>query len=113
MSDLFITKLRLLFEINAARQAEMDELFLSMSNYPSDGQLTLLHDTVEHSVPEAKALLHAINKVMNRQKYHIPDDLIGNVLLQRIVLQEQIENDRGLTAYLEHEYEFLSPFPKV
>jgi hypothetical protein len=109
MSDLFVTKLRILFEINAARQAEMDDLFLSMPNYPSKAELTLLHDTVEHSVPEAKALLETIDALLATPERHIPPRLFDKVMLQRSVLPDQIRNDRKLTEYLEKSYIFLTP----
>lgn len=109
MSYQFITNLRFLFEINASRQAEMDTLFLSMPNYPSTDQLTLLHDTVEHSVPEAQVLLSSIDSLLESPEQKIPGSLMGKIMLQKSLLEQQIKYDRGLIAYLEKEYAFLSP----
>lgn len=111
MSNLFATELRLLFEINAARQAEMDTLFISMPDYPSDSELTLLHDTVERSVPEAQAVLAKIEELFEERDRQIPSGMLSNILMHKAVLKEQIRNDSKLTVYLESEYKFLCQTP--
>lgn len=111
MSDQFVTKLRLLFEINAARQAEIDELFRIMPNYPSNNQLTLLHDTVDHSVPEAHVLMDTITEFMHSPHRRIPTGMLSKMLMHKAILHDQIKNDHKLTVYLEKEYNFLAPQP--
>jgi hypothetical protein len=101
------TALRNLFEINAARQAEMDVLFLSMKPHPSKADLTLLRDIADHSVPEALTLLNEIEKTLTTDD-RLPKGLLGKMLLFRATLPEQINNDESMKTYLETEYAFLS-----
>lgn len=101
------TALRNLFEINAARQAELDTLFHSMRNFPSNSELALLRNIADHSIPEAQALLKEIDGVMASSD-RLPRGLLSKMLMQQAQLPGQIVDDQKMKIYLEREYAFLS-----
>lgn len=96
-----------LFAINKERQREMDRLVATMGDYPTDDELTLLHDIVDHSVPEAKALLLAITSSFNGYD-PMPSHRIAQMLSHQNSLPKQIENDQKLRKYLQDGYRHLS-----
>ena len=96
-----------LFAINKDRQREMDRLVATMGDYPTNDELTLLHDIVDHSVPEAKALLLAITNSFNGYE-PVPRHRIVQMLSHQSSLPKQIEDDQKLKKYLEDGYRHLT-----
>ncbi len=104
---MFVAKFSLtnLFEIDARRQAEMDDLFQHMGRHPSKEALLLLQDTASHSYQEGKALLEGIKDAFRDSSTPLPRDLVPKMFLQLALLPKQIATDKKLLDYLTHEYQ--------